>query len=218
MDDSQRPTLLAALPPEVVDSCFTNGSFLRKRYGKEEVAHLQGEPCAAIEIVLTGTLSVEKLDEEGNAFALALFGHGALIGGNLVFATKNRYPNTITSCTDTDVIIIGSETLFSLLRTHPAFLRRFLAAMSDNTVLVSDKLADVVHRTLRDKLEAYLLGEAARQESLCITLPVTKTRLANMLGVSRTSVSRELSRMQCEKLLQYVNRRVVLSPKLGKNR
>lgn len=218
MEESKVSLLHGVLPEPVVDSHMRSGAFSRRTYVRGEVVHLQGDACTGVDIVIAGALSVEKLDEEGNSFALALFGRGSLVGGNLIFATNNRYPNTITSTTRTEVLRIGRDLVFSLCCDYPGFLRHFLNSVSDNTVLVSEKLADVVHRSLRERLVTYLLAESARQGSRRIILPVTKTRLAMLLGVSRTSVSRELGRMQCENLLRYVNREVFLSPKMGLNR
>lgn len=207
----QAVPLLVTLPEDVCEYHRKNGSFTLKEYRKHEVVHLQEDPCTSLDIVLDGGLSVEKVDEDGNLFTVATFGRGAVVGGNLLFASSNRYPHTITSSLDSKVLRIGTSTVFALCKDHPQFLRQFLRSVSDNTVLVNEKLAEVVQRTLRRKLETYLMAESIRQGSTHIVLPVTKSRLAQMLGVSRTSVSRELGRMRNEGLLHYVNRDIYLS-------
>ena len=191
-------------------------SFELKTYKKGEVICLQGNLCDKIHILLQGTLAVEKLDESGDYFSIKLFEEQAVIGGSLVFGTKKIYPNTISAVTNCKVLTIKRENLFNLFFENRALLREFLNSISDNTLYVSEKLSDAVQLTLRQKLKAYLLAESKRQNSNTIILPITKTRLASLLGVRRSSLSRELSRMQTEKLLFYVNRRVVMLPKMTK--
>ena len=143
-----------------------------------------------VHILLQGTLAVEKLDESGDYFSIKLFEEQAVIGGSLVFGTKKIYPNTISAVTNCKVLTIKRENLFNLFFENRALLREFLNSISDNTLYVSEKLSDAVQLTLRQKLKAYLLAESKRQNSTII-LPITKTRLASLLGVRRSSLSRE---------------------------
>lgn len=181
---------------------------------KGNVLCLQGDLCDKVHILLKGSLVVEKLDESGDYFSIKLFEEQAVIGGSLVFGTKKIYPNTICAVTNCKVLTIKRENLFNLFFENRDLLRKFLNSISDNTLYVSEKLSDAVQLTLRQKLKAYLLAESKRQNSNTIILPITKTRLASLLGVRRSSLSRELSYMQSEKLLFYVNRSVFLLPRL----
>lgn len=208
-------TILETIPEGERESVLTHCACTVRHYRNRTIVHFQGDACDVLDIVLSGMLSVERVDEEGNNLAVARFSRGAIVGGHLVFASNHTYPNTITSVVDSTVLGIATESLFSLLQDYPDFLRWFLRAVSDNALVVSERLSDVAHRTLRQRLGTYLIAESERQGSRTITLPVSKTRLASMLGVSRTSVSRELRRMQCEELLHYVNKTVVLFEKMG---
>lgn len=203
--------LLATIPPDVLALQMQKGAFGMSRFGKRQMVHLQGDRCSALDIVLEGSLLVEKIDEEGNIFSVASFGTGSIVGGNLLFASQDRYPHAITSGEQTLILRIAREKIFSLCQEYPAFLKEFLRAVSDNTAMVNEKLSDVVHRSLRQKLSLYLKREAIRQGTSEITLTVNKTRLAQLLGVSRTSVSRELRNMKDAGLLQYVNKNILLS-------
>jgi CRP-like cAMP-binding protein len=88
------------------------------------------------------------------------------------------------------------------------FLLQFLQIISENTAVLHERLAHVSQKGLRQRLTQYLVAESAKQQTQKIVLPLTKVRLAQLLGVSRTSLSREFTAMQKAGLLTY-NRNIV---------
>lgn len=105
---------------------------------------------------------------------------------------------------------MDANTIFHFCATYPEFLRLFLKSASDNTLLVHDKLTSIMHRSLRQRLVAYLKSESVRQQTTSLVLPITKTHLAHIIGVQRTSISRELTRMQNEGLLMCEKKKIIL--------
>lgn len=179
-------------------------------YSSGELIHLEQELCDSIEIVMEGNLSIEQLGEQGEVFTVATVGPGSLIGGNLVFSSSPWYPHTISAIGSCLIVKVGEKTLELLLSEFSGFLRNFLMIISDNTIMVNGRLADMVNRTLRQRIILYLKAEIVRQKSPMVILPVTKTRLARILGVSRTSLSRELAKMKDDGLVDFDNRKITL--------
>ena len=64
------------------------------------------------------------------------------------------------------------------------------------------KLEITRKRTTREKLLAYLLGEAKNAGSREFTIPYDRQALADYLGVERSAMSAELSKLQKEGILQ----------------
>ena len=59
----------------------------------------------------------------------------------------------------------------------------------------------LVLKSLRAKVCAYLLGEAEQQGSLTFSIPYSRIQLADYLNCDRSALSRELSLMQRDGLL-----------------
>jgi len=59
----------------------------------------------------------------------------------------------------------------------------------------------LVMKSLRAKVAAYLLSEAARAHSLTFSIPFSRIQLADYLNCDRSALSRELSTMQKEGLI-----------------
>lgn len=175
-----------------------------------EVLHLEGERCQALEIILSGEVYVHSIAPSGDYFTVGDFGPGQLLGGNLVFSRQPSYPMTLSGKRAGQLLVIPREALFSLCSDHPAFLRDFLAHISDHAIYLGDRLRTQGRLPLRGRLSRYLLREAQRQGSQHLRLPVSKTELAALLGVRRSSLSREMAAMRQEGLIAFDNRNIQL--------
>ncbi len=200
----------APVEPSILQRLLGDAQIQFTRYERQEILYMADQRCSSIEIVMEGLLGVEQISEEGEVFAVAHFGPKAIVGGNLVFSSEQRYPHTIVALTDTRVLRMHRDGLFTILSTTPVVLVLFLQSISENTILVNDRLSLMVHQTLRKKLIRYLKSEMVRQGSREVSLPVSKTRLAQILGVSRTSVSRELSKMAKEGMISMSKRTIIV--------
>jgi CRP-like cAMP-binding protein len=174
-----------------------------RSYGKEEIIHFEGNSCRGIEILLTGRVSVERIDESGDYLTITEFYVDDIIGGNLVFSKNPYYPMTVTAKAATTVVEIHKELLFQLCCEHEAFLLSFLTYISDHALLLGDKIKHYVNRTIRESILAFLHNAHQLQETEVIQLEFSKKELAGRMGVQRTSLSRELQKMREEGLIDY---------------
>ena len=203
-------TLLNGLPATLLEGWIHSGKIALQRFQPGQIIHLDGDLCRGMEIILSGRVSVERIDESGNLMIINQFGPDDLIGGNLVFSRNPRYPMTIIAKTGTTLVALEKALIFELCSAYPEFLEQFLRAISDNAMLLGDKIKHYVQRSLRESLTSYLKNMAMIQGSNRIQLPVTKKELAEQIGVQRTSLSRELQKMRTEGLLAYDSRTIQL--------
>jgi len=156
-----------------------------------------------MEVVLEGTLVVERIDVSGDVLTVAEFKQGDVLGGNLIFASQPQYPMTITARSRVKLLEINKKVVLELCRQNTGFLEAFLSLISNYTFLLGEKIKQDVRRPLRDKIISYLEVERKRQQSNRVKLSMSKKALAERLGVQRTSLSRELQRMKQEGLVDY---------------
>ena len=81
------------------------------------------------------------------------------------------------------------------------FLQNLVRTISDKYFLLSRRVDLLVMTTLRAKVCAYLLSEAEQQGSMTITIPFSRIQLADYLNCDRSALSREVSTMQKEGLI-----------------
>jgi len=206
----KKSSLFNPFSSKELESYLKNGVFTVKKYHRENILHFEDEPCIKLEIILSGLVVVERIDDQGNILTISEFLSGDLLGGNLLFSRNPRYPMTITAMESTTIIEIEKELLFQLFIDCPDFLRVYLEFVSDHAFILGDKIRHYVNKTIRESILNYIKYEQASQNSNTITLNITKKALAEKIGVQRTSISRELSKMKNDGLIVYDSKTITL--------
>lgn len=199
----EKSLLLGCFSIEEVHAYLKDGCFRISNYGKNNIIHFAGEVCLKLEIILSGHVSVERIDDGGNLMTIAAFNGDEILGGNLLFSKKPYYPMTITANQPTVILEIDKEHLLTLFSDNPAFLRSYLEFVADHTTILGDRIRHYANKTIRECITAYLVNERQKQNSDIIRIPITKKALAERMGVSRTSLSRELAKMKKDGLIRY---------------
>ena len=203
LDKKNNYTLLKAIPNEYITACFNCQAMKITTYNKDQVIHFEGDICMNSELILSGQVVVERIDESGNLMTIATLLPDDILGGNLVFSKNPHYPMTVTAKTETTLLMMQKELLFDLCSSNTTFLRLFLEYISDHAMLLGDRIKHYVNRTIRESVMAYLKNEYILQGSNRILLSSSKKALAERIGVQRTSLSRELQKMKNEGLIEY---------------
>ena len=199
----EQSTLLNLLTTEEIRGYLSDGSFRTAAYNKNKIVHFAGEVCAKLEIILSGQVVVERIDETGHLMTVAEFFRNDLLGGNLLFSKNPYYPMTVTAKEPTVILEISKERLFKLFTVHQRFLEKYLEIVSDHVTILGDRIKHYVNRTIRESVISFLEYESKKQNTNRIKLKMTKKALAEKIGVQRTSLSRELAKMKRDGLILY---------------
>ena len=203
MSAIKKNRLLTSIKEDELRESLREGCFFLRTYSKNQIIHFPGDLCTKMECTLSGAVLVESIDEEGNLLAIAEFSENEILGGNLLFSKNPYYPMTITAKEETLILEINKDRLLSLFSSHPVFLKSYLEYVSDHAALLGYKIKDYANKTIRKQLTSYLEYERKKQNTSHIVLGMTKKQLAQRLGVQRTSLSRELSKMRKDGLVLY---------------
>jgi len=195
--------LMKSITPQEIESYLIEGSCKITQYKKNNIVHFVGEVCSKLEIILSGKVVIERIDESGNLMTIAEFLGGDVLGGNLMFSKNPYYPMTVTAKEATLILEINKDRLFRLFSDNHEFLSSYLEYVSDHTVILGDRIKHYVNRTIRESIISYLNFESKKQNSSIIKLSMTKKALAERIGVQRTSLSRELAKMREDGLIEF---------------
>lgn len=196
-------TLLRSLPREEIESYLRDRSFRITSYNRNNIVHFSAEVCSTLEIILSGHVAVERIDEAGNLMTIAEFLSDDILGGNLLFSRNPYYPMTITAKQATVILSIEKDRLFGIFSDNHDFLRSYLEFVSDHMTILGDRIRHYIQRTIRESVLSFLEYERRKQNSDRILLAISKKALAEKIGVSRTSLSRELQKMQRDGLILF---------------
>lgn len=196
-------TLLQELDPEDIQKYLQDNRFMIRTYAKDAVIHFEDEPCLQLEVIVSGEIAVERIDESGKLLTVAEFLANDILGGNIIFSQTPRYPMTITAKQTSVILGMDKELLFELFCTNPALLRRYLEYISDHSTILSLKIRNDINRTIRESVLLFLERERKKQNTNRIRLGMTKRVLADRMGVQRTSLSRELAKMKKDGIIDF---------------
>jgi len=203
LDLMKSSDLMSLINQEKIKQYLSEGSLKIGKYETENIVHFSGEICSKLEIILSGKVGIERIDEYGNLMTIVEFMNNDILGGNLLFSRNPYYQMTVTSKKPTIILEISKSLLMQLFSSNNKFLMIYLEYVSDHATILGDKIKHYIKRTIRESVISYLEQERKKQNSSIIKLNITKKALAERLGVQRTSLSRELAKMRDDGLINF---------------
>ncbi|KAF5074494.1 Crp-like helix-turn-helix domain protein [anaerobic digester metagenome] len=156
----------------------------------------EGEECRSIFVILSGTVLIQKIDSSGRYFNVGEAAVGEIMGSNVMFSDHTFYPLSTTAITNVKLLSLPRELVIKLCQVNVHFLESLLRISSGKAFLLTKRLNEVTVQTLKQNIARFLLKEADAQDTALITLPFTKKEWADLLGVQRPSLQRELKRLE----------------------
>ena len=68
---------------------------------KGEIIHFEQEECISLELIVSGLVHLEQIDEQGNTLVVREYDKGNYIGSNLLFSFDNQYMLFVIADVDT---------------------------------------------------------------------------------------------------------------------
>jgi CRP-like cAMP-binding protein len=180
-----------------------------KTYNKNQMIYERGSNCKSFDIIIKGSLSAYTLSESGTENVIFSFEKNSIIGGNLLFSPSSTYPMSIF-CKKNCTILTISKSAIELLIDYKEFALFFISSISMNAQSLNKKVITYTQNTLRENILEYLQELDVIQRSNVVILPISKIELAEIFGVQRQSLFRELKKMSNEGLIKNNNRKITL--------
>ncbi|HHV38955.1 MAG TPA: Crp/Fnr family transcriptional regulator [Tepidimicrobium sp.] len=195
--------LFNKLNEEEIDYVLDKIAYNIMEYQKNELIAIEGEYCHSLGIILSGRIEIQKVFPSGQTMTINIFREGNIFGESLVFTDKNTYPATITAIEHTQIMFIKKDDIIKLSMLDSRILVNFVSILSRRILMLNNRISNLSQDTIRKKICNYLLHEYQEQKTLFLTIPFSRKKMAELLNVPRPSLSRELSRMRDEGILDF---------------
>lgn len=177
-------------------------------YDKEKVIFRQGDEPRCFGVVLSGSIHVVSGDSLGNHSVMWTIQPGELFGETYVSAGAEAFPASFVAAEDCLVMILDYMRVITGCRNngclaHSYMVTNLIKSLGKKNLMLTQKLKFVTQRTTRDKLMAYLCAQQKESKSARFAIPFDRQGLADYLGVERSAMSAELSRMKKDGLIDY---------------
>ena len=180
---------------------------MRERaYSTGERIHRMGDRIREVGLVLEGSVRIESVDVWGNVSVLGVKGAGEVFGEAYAAVPGEPLMVDVVAAEDTTVLFLNlSKVLATCSHACPHHSRtstNMTAIIARQSLALSRRILHVAPKTIRGKVLAYLSDVAERAGKREFDIPFDRQQLADYLGVDRSALSAELSRMQKAGLIE----------------
>lgn len=176
-------------------------------YDKNRILWHAGDPVHSCALILSGALRAETISASGETALVAYHSAGALVGDVLMSTPGGNSPVYVTAAEDTTLIFLPFPAIMGGCEKncpwHLQLRKNLISEIAQKYWAQRRRVAYLSARSLRQRICMYLTDQAKQAGSNTFSLGCSREDLADLLGVNRSALSRELGRMKSEGLVDY---------------
>ncbi|MCI5596402.1 MAG: Crp/Fnr family transcriptional regulator [Lachnospiraceae bacterium] len=188
MEQSDLNSMIACLNGKTMDVPKGNPVFL------------EGTPARFAGVVLSGAVQVVREDYYGNRSIMAILQPGELFAEVFSFAGLETMPVSVIASKDSTVFLLDCRRVLTSSTNscpfHNILLKNLLQEMAQKNLALSQKIRYMSQKSTKEKLMAFLLDQAKQHKSTEFVIPYDRQALADYLGVERSAMSAEISKLK----------------------
>lgn len=176
-------------------------------FAEGDALYTAGAPATHLYVLVAGRTVVSRPTPDGRDVVVDLLGPGDLVGA-LRTEGRHAYRETVRAVTTTCALRLGTDAFREVLAEHPGVALRVIdgaAAVLDRarTGATEQSTTTVAQRVARTLLRlADTFGQESASGTTLIQLPLSRADLAGMTGSTPESVSRVMSRLRKDGVIE----------------
>ena len=182
-----------------------NGGRTISEYRKNQVVYRQGDPADSVFFIQSGKVKKTVVSDQGKEAVVAVlgasdfFGEGCLAGQVLRLAT-------VAALTECVIARISKADIIRVIHEEPAFAELFISHLLARNSRVEEDLVDQLFNSSEKRLARTLLllanfGKEGQPEP--VLAKISQETLAEMIGTTRSRVSRFMNKFRQLGLIDY---------------
>lgn len=197
-------SLFSGIPKESILPLLMQSGAVEKNCAKNTILISSQDIVKNIIIVLSGKLKIVHDSESFGESFVEQINPSECFG--LAYCLKDQ-PCYVTAraVVRSDVLIVNYQRLIrsSLFIVQNTLVNNIMGILADKVTLLAQKINYMYIKSLRAKLCSFLLNHYNRTGEMTFQAGISRTDLADYLGVSRAAMTRELQWMRKEGLIDY---------------
>lgn len=188
---------------------------LRRRYKKGQVIFFEGDVSDKFYIINSGKIKIFKYTKEGKEQILYILSEGDFIG-YLSLLKKGKFAFNAEALEDVNVCLLTKDDFDKIVKKTPEISLRILESLHDRLVSLENLVQTLSTKDIEARIAGLLQSFAkdfGREDTGCIIieLPLSREEMANYIGVTRETMSRKLTSMEEEGVIELVgNKKIVI--------
>ena len=177
-----------------------------KRYSGGDVILHAGSTISSVILVLEGSVSIVSNDFWGNSTNLRTVTEGEFFGETCALLKREPLLADVCAAEDCDVLFIGIGSLMDITNLSSGqvkLLKNLLRISNEKNLALSQQAINTAPKSARGRIMAYLNSVAIKKNKKSFDIPLSRQEMADHLRLERTALSKELSRMKRDGLIEY---------------
>lgn len=178
-----------------------------KSYKKGDNIFHRGDHIAAVAMLLSGMVHIQKEDYWGNRSILSEITEGEMFGEVYACLKTESIENNAVAAKPCTILFLDINRILSTCPSacpfHSRLIRNLLSVVAQKNQMLTRKLSHISQRTIKEKLLSYLSEQSMKAGSAAFTIPFNRQQLADYLSVDRSALSAQLCKMQEEGILRF---------------
>lgn len=199
--------------------CF---QFQQRKYKKDEYIFLEGNTIKTIGIIIHGTVLMEKNDWYGNSYFFTELREHEIFGEPFMGESFEKTSVNYKAMTNCSILFFSYKDIWKSCNKscicHMTFTENLMNLLALKARSMLSKIEILSKKSLRDRILTFLNlvkcnedivglhNDTLISENLLegqVFISFNRTEMAEYLGVNRSAMVRELSRMREEHLIDY---------------
>ncbi len=191
-----------------------------RSYPAGKTIAIRGEPSDIVASVVGGVATLTRSMEDGRTQLVGLLLPSDFIGR----PGRTAIEYDVTAVTDLTLCCFHRKPFEELLVRFPHVRERLLEMALDELDAARDWMLLLGRKTARERIAsliALIVKRASRPDGLAlgtatrIELPITRETMANYLGLTIETVSRQLTKLRADGIIELDGKRGIVIPDLG---
>ena len=170
------------------------------RVTKGNPVFLEGEPASYVGVVLSGQVQILRTDYYGNRSVLTVVSPGGLFAEVFACAGVETLPVSAIASQSATVLLLDCKRVLTGCSNacpfHSRLVRNLLQGIAQKNLTLTTKIRCMSQKTTQEKLMEFLLEQAKQHDSAEFVIPYDRQALADYLGVERSAMSAEISKLK----------------------
>jgi CRP-like cAMP-binding protein len=201
---AKRKKKMPPFDPKTFLSKITGGHTVSS-YRKDEIVYAQGQPADSVFYIQSGKVKNTVISEQGKEAVVAVLGTGDFFGEGCLAGQALRLA-AVAALTECVIAQISKADITRVIHEEPAFAELFISHLLARNSRVEEDLVDQLFNSSEKRLARTLLllanfGKEGQPEP--ILAKISQETLAEMIGTTRSRVSRFMNKFRQLGLIDY---------------
>lgn len=211
----KRTFLFSGLEVEQIDKLLKECPPEIKRYNRTEIIYSSNTGKKTVGIILDGKCEVRREKADGSLVVLNILEQCDSFG-ILSVLSNEEFPTTIFALKNSNIVFFSSDQIEYFVNNYSQISQNLIKFLANRIVFLNKKIATFSGTRVEDRLAAYIIAQKQMLGKDVFAFNCQKT--AKEINAGRASIYRALESMENEKLIEFDNKKIIITDLMGLER